>query len=422
MPIIEFIDLTLKHLPIPPRPAKVDYWKKGCKRFGLRVSWSGKKSWVYQYRFRLRTHRITFGSYPEMKLAEANARAEQARIAIADGRDPAAEKYANDHAKTFADLCDEYMKRHAIPKKKTWKEDQRIIDRDLLPKWKHSAPSEITRSHVRAVVEAVYDRGAHVHANRVLALIRKMFNFAIEREWLEHNPCHQVKPPGGKERPRERVLNDEEIRQVWTAFDAEEPAVRAVFKLRLLTAQRGGEVLSMRWADVDLDAGWWTIPAERAKNGLSHRVPLNPQAVSNLKELRDWQAKRLPEINEGRAKKHLDAKEASEWVFPSRWHEGESLAWTRKATKRIRESCGVDFRPHDLRRTAASRMTSTGTPRLVVSKVLNHVETGVTAVYDRHSYDAEKRKALTAWGRQLQRILAAKSDGNVLTFQAKQAG
>lgn len=67
-------------------------------------------------------------------------------------------------------------------------------------------------------------------------------------------------------------------------------------------------------------------------------------------------------------------------------------------------------------------MTSTGTPRLVVSKVLNHVETGVTAVYDRHSYDAEKRKALTAWGRQLQRILAAKSDGNVLTFQAKQAG
>lgn len=420
MPIIEFTDLTIKHLPIPPHPTKVDYWKKGVTRFGLRVSWSSHKSWVYQYRFRLRTRRITFGSYPEMKLAEANARAEQARRAIADGRDPAGEKFDNDHAKTFADLSKEYIERHAVPKKKTWKEDQRIIDRDLLPGWKHLKPSEITRSHVRAVVEAVYDRGAHVHANRVLALIRKIFNFSIEREWLEHNPAHQVKPPGGKERPRDRVLNDDEIRDVWVAIEAEEPSIRAVFKLRFLTAQRGGEVLSMRWEDVDLDAGWWTIPADRAKNGLSHRVPLSPQALAILKDLREWQAKRLPEINEGRAKKHQEPKDASEWLFPSPRNEAP-VAWVQKATKRIRDASHVEFRPHDLRRTAASRMTSTGTPRLVVSKILNHVEQGVTAVYDRHSYDAEKRKALNAWGRQLQGILAPKPNKAVLFFQSKRA-
>jgi integrase len=77
-----------------------------------------------------------------------------------------------------------------------------------------------------------------------------------------------------------------------------------------------------------------------------------------------------------------------------------------KAAERIRKAAGVeDFDPHDLRRTAASNMTSMGIPRLVVSKILNHAEKGVTAVYDRHSYDAEKRHALDAWAAKLQQIL-----------------
>ena len=420
MPIIKFTDRKVKSLKSPPPNQQTDYWNKTLGRFGLRVSWTGKKSWVVLYRHHHRSRRLTLGSYPAMSLAAATIRAKEALIAVDSGRDPAAERSAAENAKTFAELCDEYIERHAKPKKKTWKEDKRIIGRDLLPRWRHSTPAEITRSDVRAVVEAVYDRGAHVHANRVLALIRKIFNFAIEREWLEHNPCNQVKPPGGRERPRDRVLSDEESRTVWAAFDAEEPAIRAVFKLRLLTAQRGGEVLSMRWEDVDLESGWWTIPADRAKNGLSHRVPLNAQALAILRDLRSWQEKRLPEINEGRAKKHEEPKTMSEWVFPSPRNEAP-VAWIQKATKRIRDASGVDFLPHDLRRTAASRMTGSGTPRLVVSKILNHVEQGVTAVYDRHSYDAEKRRALNAWGRQLQRILTATKDEKVVSIAAGRA-
>jgi integrase len=247
-----------------------------------------------------------------------------------------------------------------------------------------------------------------------------MFNFAIEREWLEFNPCHMVKRPG-KEQARDRVLSSDEIRSFWAATAVEEPLIRDAFRLRLLTAQRGGEVLCMRWADIDFDSGWWTIPAEFAKNGLSHHVPLNPQAVTILKELRAWQSKRLEVVNVGRAKKHLEAKKQSEWVFPSRWYEEESLAWTRKATKRIRDSCGVDFRPHDLRRTAASLMTGSGISRVVVQKILNHVETGVTAVYDRHSYDAEKRRALNAWGRLLQHILTSTKAEKVVPITAGRA-
>lgn len=195
---------------------------------------------------------MTLGSYPAMSLADARDRARKALTAADDGLDPATQKYAATNARTFSELCADYMKRHAIPKKKTWKEDQRILDKDVLPRWKHAAPNTITRSDVRSLVEAVYDRGAHIHANRVLAVVRKIFNFAIERDWLEHNPCHMVKRPA-KEQPRERVLTPDEIRRFWAATEVEAPPIRAAFRLRLLTAQRGGEVLKMRWSDLDLD-------------------------------------------------------------------------------------------------------------------------------------------------------------------------
>ena len=76
-----------------------------------------------------------------------------------------------------------------------------------------------------------------------------------------------------------------------------------------------------------------------------------------------------------------------------------------QATRRIRKRCDIEFVPHDLRRTGASYMTSMGIPRLTVQKILNHVESGVTSVYDRHSYDAEKRHALDAWASKLEQII-----------------
>ena len=142
----------------------------------------------------------------------------------------------------------------------------------------------------------------------------------------------------------------------------------------------------LRWENVELEARWWTIPAERSKNGLSHRVPLAHPAVRILLEQQGGGGN-------------------SPWVFPSPKIEGP-LSSTQKAVERVRRRAGIEFRAHDLRRTAASQMTSMGIPRLVVAKILNHVETDVTAVYDRHAYDKEKREALEAWAEQLERIVA----------------
>ena len=230
---------------------------------------------------------------------------------------------------------------------------------------------------------------APIMANRTLALVRKMFNFAIERDWLEANPCHMVKRPG-TEKQRDRVLNDDEIRRVWSALDKEESMIAALFRLRFLTAQRGGEVQGASWAEIDLENRWWTIPAERSKNGLAHRVPLSPPATKILKAL----------------KAGADDKET--WVFPSPKKAGEHMNHAQKAIERVVEQSSVEFRGHDLRRTAASLMVGAGVSRLVVSKILNHVESGVTAVYDRHTYDIEKRAALDFWGKRVDAIVAGK--------------
>lgn len=234
-------------------------------------------------------------------------------------------------------------------------------------------------------------------ANRTLALVRKMLNFAIECEWLDANPAALIPKPG-TERARDRVLTSDELRAFWAATDEEPTAIRAWLRLRLLTAQRGGEVIRMRWSDVDLVSKWWTVPATVVKNNLAHRVPLNPPAVTILRELK------------------AGAKADAVWVCASSLLDTPAIHDAKKAVARVRRRIGFDFRGHDLRRTAASLMTSAGVPRLVVAKILNHVETDATAVYDRHSYDAEKRAALDLWARQLQRILRSRRRNTILLF------
>jgi integrase len=206
-----------------------------------------------------------------------------------------------------------------------------------------------------------------------------------------------------KEQPRDRVLSEDEIRAVWSALDEEQPMMAGLIRLRLLTAQRGGELLGARWEEFDLTGGWWTIPASRSKNKLSHRVPLSPPALRIVKELHELSGK-------------------SEWVFPSPWKKCPHVHHAQKAFERLVERSGVKFRAHDLRRTAASLMVGGGVPRLVVSKILNHVETGITAVYDRHGDDAEKRAALDFWGDRLEAIIQDGRTGRVLRVEARRCG
>jgi len=168
----------------------------------------------------------------------------------------------------------------------------------------------------------------------------------------------------------------------------------ATFRLRLLTAQRGAEVRAKRWRDID--ANWWTIPAEFSKNKLSHRVPLSPQAQRIIARVRS-----ITEAQDEKA-----GRTRSEWVFPDPADRTRHVCEVQKLAQRVRRNSKVPYRAHDFRRTSASIMAGMGVPRLVVAKILNHVESGVTREYDRHSYDTEKQEALNAWGVRLSRIVS----------------
>ena len=362
-------------------------WDDDPRGLGARVYPSGRKAFVLSYRANGRKRLLTLGAYGPLTLDMARDIARRRLAEVIEGTDPVYERRKEGRIETFGDLTRLYLDRHAQPNKKprSAAEDRRVIKRELLPKWASRRVTDIRRRDVIELLDAIADRPAPIMANRTLALVRKIFNFGIGRDIVEANPCVQVKPPG-KERARQRVLEDHELRALWTAFEGLSPIMAAMFNLRLLTLQRGGEIATMRWDDVD--TGWWTIPPERSKNQLAHRVPLSPQAMVIVKELEQ-------------------VKHASGWVFPSPTRPGQHIANIGKAARRAQKIANVkDFRPHDLRRTGASRLTGLGVSRLVVSKILNHVESGITAVYDRHSYDAEKRHALDLWSRYVERIVA----------------
>ncbi len=398
MPRIKFTGRSIQAIK-PPEDGQIEYFDVDGKLpgFGLRVASSGRKSWVLLYRFGRHPRRLTLGPYPILGLADARAKAKEALAAVVGGHDPAGAKSADRQALTFANLIEEYIERHAKPKKRSWRDDERMLGKYVPKEWLRTRVSDIKRGDVRTLLDSLVGR-APVLANRVLALLRKLYNFGLSRDLVEANPCHGIERPAA-EHQRDRVLTSEEIRRIWRALDEEDATTAALFRLYLLTAQRGGELRSMAWHDVDLDTGWWVIPAERSKNKLAHRVPLSPLSLAILRDRR------------------AQADNNALWVFATPSGSGFQVT-AHKATVRVRKRSAVDFVPHDLRRTAASYMTSLGTSRLVVAKILNHVERGVTAVYDRHSYDREKRIALDVWATAIAEFASGAQSKSPIGYEA----
>jgi integrase len=298
---------------------------------------------------------------------------------------------------------------------RSWKEEQRIINKDLLPMLAFRLLDDIRRRDVRDLVETIARRrDAPIMANRTLGVLSRMFNYALDREWIEANPAARIPEPG-QEQSRDRVLSDAELRELWGALEeiggtsdsaddsADEasptqklaitPATAHAFQVQLLTAQRPGEVRLMRWANVDLHKGWWSIPALVAKNGRPHRVPLTKRVLDILQSRQE------------------QATDDATFVFENRPGSGSIAHRGKKAASALCKTLTFQFRAHDLRRTAATRMAEAGVRREHIAKVLNHTDDGpaATRVYDRYDYDAEKRHALEMWSRRFDAILESKA-------------
>ncbi len=286
---------------------------------------------------------------------------------------------------------------------------RRSFDNHVLPRWRDRELRSITRRDIIELLDAIADEGKPVAANRVLAAIRKLFNWSLQRGIIDSSPVARIEAPSA-ETERDRVLSAGELRLVWQGADALGYPFGPFIKLAILTAQRRNEVAGMRHDELDLKAALWTIPAHRTKAGRAHLVPLSPQAVALLKE--------LPQLGDhvftsGRARRKPDQAEEERKDAPiSGFSKGKTALDIE-----IAKLCGEANLPapapapwtfHDLRRTAGTEMARAGTPRFVVGRVLNHTDQGVTRIYDRYEYLKEKRTALAAWGRQIAKLVAPK--------------
>ena len=373
-------------------------WEEGGTGLGLRVSPADRKSFIFMYRFDGKPRMMTLGPYPKLKLVTARLKVAQAKDRLSQEIDPGQEliesKESIRGAHSIRALIDEYIEKWAKPRKRSWKEDERILRKDVQPVWGRKKAGTIKRRDIVLLLDEIVDRGAPIQANRTLAVIRKMFNFALSRGILELSPCVQIPAPS-KENQRDRVLSDDKIRAIWLSLDDAGmiKEIQLALKLQIITGQRKGEIIGAEWSDLNLKDGWWIIPKEKSKNNLPHRVPLSSLALKILKEAK--------ELSKG-----------SPFLFPSPIKENSHITEPAidRAIRNNRELFDIDhFVPHDLRRTVASQITAMGIPRLTVSKILNHVESGVTAVYDRHSYDKEKRVALEKWSKRLEKIVTSSS-------------
>lgn len=369
----------------------------GLGSLGLRISPAGSKAWVYTYTFGGRVRHMTLGRYPIMGVADAHAAFGAATLLREKGQDPGSQLVQQRAdartAPTVAELVELYLELYARPKKKSAPRDEAILRREVIPLWGSEKAENITRRDAVTLLDRMVARGAPIAANRALEVIRKMYNWALGRDMVPHNPCHRIPRPA-QDNQRDRVLSEAELRQFCERLpDAPmEINCKLALMFQLLTAQRSGEVSQAEWAEFEVDPGWWTIPAEKAKNGKMHRVPVSAQAAALLEQAAWLSQGGRHVFRSFRGRRGDDGMQDNPMV---------STAPSRAVRKSLTHLGIEAFTPHDLRRTAATEMTRLKVSQVVVERILNHKPRRVIGVYDRYGYDDEKREALEAWGERL---------------------
>jgi integrase len=415
-------DLTVKALEnLRPGPARREVPDGHTRGLFYVLQPSGSASWAYRYRFAGKTKKLTLGPYPALDLKASRQKAIEAAQTLARGDDPAAAKQVakiavrassepeRDLVETVAET---FVQRYAKKKtrEKTWAETERLLNREVVQPWRGRRLSAIKRADVHELLDRIVDR-APIVANRTLAVLRRMCAWAVERGLIESSPCEKVRAPAA-ETSRDRTLDNDEIRAAWAAFEGVGWPFGPLAQLLLLTGQRLREVGEARWQEIDFAAKTWTIPKERAKNGVAHEIPLSAAALRILEA--------LPRIEAGRR--------PAAFIFTANGHSAVS-GFSRakvafdKAIVVTGEAPMAPWTMHDLRRTVASGMAGLGIAPHVVEAVLNHKGgsiKGVAAIYNRYNYGAEKRTALEAWGRYVDGLVSG-APGNVVELAKARA-
>ena len=355
--------------------------------FGLRLYPSGVKSFAVRYSTREGKERLlTLGELGPLTVAEAREMALEAKGDVSKGLDPkkAREAARATKAITVEDLVNQWLEHRAKGQRRSWEEDQSRINRHVIPRLGRVLLDDIDGNRVESWHSDIGKKGK-IEANRCVELLRAAWRWADRKGGIlpsgVDDPTGRYSGGDGfkyRERDRERWLRPSETKALLERVEAEaNPFIRAAIPLLLLTGLRKGELLGLRWTDVDLERSEVTL--RQTKTGQPQARILPRPATDILRQ--------LPRV------------QGSEWVFPSPVNPEKSLGDIKKRWRRIRRDVGLDdVTLHDLRRTAGSYMAQAGVPLQVIGEVLGHSHPGITKVYARLS-DANRREALETLGK-----------------------
>ncbi|HQS84870.1 MAG TPA: tyrosine-type recombinase/integrase [Alphaproteobacteria bacterium] len=359
-------------------------WDSEIKGFGVRVFSTNRKTYFVQYRNQFnRTRRKKIGVHGIITAEQAREEAKSILGDVAKGKDPSRDFQNYKNKKTMRDLVEKYFEVHARPNKKfeSYIEDKRKIDHVILSRFQNMKLEEITTLELQILHRDLKE--TPYKANRVRALLSKMFSLAVQWKWLDVNPINGV--PKYQEQKRTRWLNEEELQRLWNALEAyHNQNVSNVIRLLVLTGSRRNEVLGASWDQFDLERGVWTKPSHMTKQNKMEHLPLSSQVVDLLKAM-----KKEP---------------LSPYLFPGKI-SGKSLQSIKKAWKTIREAAGLlDVRLHDLRHTHASHLVSGGLSLSIVGKLLGHTQASTTQRYA-HLADESLRNAAELFGNKIDKLI-----------------
>jgi integrase len=371
----KLFDASVRKLARPERGNRI-YYDSEVTGFGCRVTAAGAKSFVLNYRTTSgRERRYTIGSFPDWTTTAARTEAKRLKLEIrANGHDPVGALEEVRGAPTVADLCARYIAEH-LPKKRpsSVTEDQALINQWILPELRHHRVAEIGFADIDALHRKITKAGTPYRANRVLAVLSKMFSLSIRWRWRTDNPCRGVER--NQEHKRVRYLSSNELGRLSAALTAydDQQAANAI-RLLLLTGARRGEVLSARWKDFNLESGEWVKPGSTTKQKTAHRIPLSAPARQLL----------------------ADMPRNGEFLFPGPGATGCRVDLNKPWATVCKTAKLWDVRLHDLRHTYASVLASAGLSLHVIGGLLGHAQPQTTARYAHLTHDSLKSATETA--------------------------
>jgi integrase len=407
-------DLRIKKLAAPATGA-IELYDDVVPALSFRVTSNGKKVFTVRTRIKGRPNaqRFEVGRMPSLSsLADARLRATAIIAACQIGKDPfeaerqAAAELAQQRRSTFEAVADEFIERH-VRTLRSARRVEAIIRRELIPRFGKRPLADISRRDIVELLREVTTSGRPAVARQLKAWLSKFFNWAIAQDvyGLENSPCDRIslKDIAGKAEPRQRVLNDREIRALWAQTETLSYPFGSFMRLLIWTGCRRSEASFLRWSEVSLAEGVITLEGRRTKNGMAFVIPLSTQALAMMKRLSEERAEAIRGIND-------PDRKTGDFVFSTTDGRRPIQNFSLKKSK-IDKAVGFsDWVWHDIRRTYRTRLSGLPVSAQVAELMINHAQPGLHRVYDRYSHLPAKKQAAQLWAEELARVLAAKDE------------